>query len=960
VVASCNSFYDVDSVNKTCIAQTRACFVADALANGVNSLEVISYKGQVVAGNVSQCLVDSCSVNFDKATDEKSCTPKTVACTLADASLVGWTVTNAATVVGNKVGNDASACVVATCQGGYVLNSLGKNCDIIPAGSISFSEDYTKNESNNVLNVTNTNAQQIQFYSDASCSLVVGTALAISSSYPINLSLVDGTKNAYAKLINGAAQSPCYSDSIVLDKTNPIITITSPSGNPGVSASTLTVTGACSDATSGILGDIIVSIDGISGTQSVACNSGSYSLSYTLPALVEGQQYTIRTEISDRALNTNSATATFVKNANQLLTVNKVGSGTVTSSPAGINCGATCSGSFSSSQTVVLTATPLTGWTFSGWSGDCTGISTCSVTMSAARNVTATFIINPSGSIAFAQDFTKLTTGNTLNVTYSNAQEIQFYTDAACSVVSGSKVAIANSFVRTVSVGNGTKVAYARFFNGIAQSPCYSDSIILDQTLPLIAISSPSGNPSIATANLTVSGTCSDANSGINGLISISIDSVASSTQTVACSSGAFSLSYVLPGTLSVGTSYTIRVSINDNATNSNSATATFIRATNRTLTISKTGTGTVSSSPAGINCGATCSVAFLSSQTVVLTATPSPGWTFSGWSGGLCSGTGTCSVPMSVDRSVTATFIETSVLTLAFSGLGSGTVSSSPSGINCSSGCSASFAKTATVILTATANASSNFVGWSGDCSGTATCSVSMSAARNVTAQFSLKPQYLITVSKIGDGSGIVSSSPAGINCGAICSSSFVEGSSITLTVTPGGLSSFVSWGGDCSGTSSTCTISNIMSAKNITANFTSNLKHNKIHLIPAASTEIATNILPIAPETPATIGGSVGTAVATNSGTGVAVSGTAPTASSSGIVINSATANLISNLNQTSYILSGIQASTIGTCNLTGSMFSSNCTITGSTFSVSFNKSQISLADSELDLNIDGNVES
>jgi hypothetical protein len=75
------------------------------------------------------------------------------------------------------------------------------------------------------------------------------------------------------------------------------------------------------------------------------------------------------------------------------LTVAKAGAGTgtVTSSPAGINCGAGCSASFAAGTAVALTATPAAGSAFSGWSGACTGAGSCSVTMNAAKSVTATF-----------------------------------------------------------------------------------------------------------------------------------------------------------------------------------------------------------------------------------------------------------------------------------------------------------------------------------------------------------------------------------------------------------------------------------------------------------------------------------------------------------------------------------------------------------------------------------------
>jgi len=68
-------------------------------------------------------------------------------------------------------------------------------------------------------------------------------------------------------------------------------------------------------------------------------------------------------------------------------------------------------------------------------------------------------------------------------------------------------------------------------------------------------------------------------------------------------------------------------------------------------------GSGSVRSSPAGINCGAACSGPFDDGTGVTLTATPAPGSAFVGWSGAGCSGTGTCLLTMSADQTVTATF---------------------------------------------------------------------------------------------------------------------------------------------------------------------------------------------------------------------------------------------------------------------------------------------------------------
>jgi hypothetical protein len=77
-----------------------------------------------------------------------------------------------------------------------------------------------------------------------------------------------------------------------------------------------------------------------------------------------------------------------------------------------------------------------------------------------------------------------------------------------------------------------------------------------------------------------------------------------------------------------------------------------------RTLSVSRggTGTGTVSSNPAGISCGAACSFQWWGGTVVALSAAPDRGSAFTGWSGA-CSGKGACSVGLGADESVTATF---------------------------------------------------------------------------------------------------------------------------------------------------------------------------------------------------------------------------------------------------------------------------------------------------------------
>ncbi len=239
------------------------------------------------------------------------------------------------------------------------------------------------------------------------------------------------------------------------------------------------------------------------------------------------------------------------------------------------------------------------------------------------------------------------------------------------------------------------------------------------------------------------------------------------------------------------------------------------------TLTVSKGGTGTggVVSSPAGIDCGVTCAYDFDATTLVTLTATPDANSTFTGWTGAGCSGTGTCQVTMDAAKSVTASFaLKTYTLSVGKAGTGIGVVTSDQGGINCGLACSADFSYNTFVTLTAAPDASSTFTGWGGDCSGMGTCQVTMSTAKSVTASFALKT-FVLSVSKTGTGAGIITSAPAGIDCGLTCAAAYNYNTPVTLTAAPDSGSTFIGWSGACSGAGA-CQVT-MDAAKSVTAEF-------------------------------------------------------------------------------------------------------------------------------------------
>src|SRR6266702_1757754 len=157
---------------------------------------------------------------------------------------------------------------------------------------------------------------------------------------------------------------------------------------------------------------------------------------------------------------------------------------------------------------------------------------------------------------------------------------------------------------------------------------------------------------------------------------------------------------------------------------------------------------------------------------------------------------------------------------TLDITTTGSGGVTSTPAGINCGSDCSESYLSGTSVALTAAPITDYRFNGWSGACTGSSTvCTVLMDRAQSVTAEF-VRIQHSLTVSRTGSGSGSVTSSPAGIDCGSSCTAMYDTGTPVTLTATAVGGSTFSSWGGTCDGQGNSCTAM-INSDSTVTATF-------------------------------------------------------------------------------------------------------------------------------------------
>ncbi len=173
-----------------------------------------------------------------------------------------------------------------------------------------------------------------------------------------------------------------------------------------------------------------------------------------------------------------------------------------------------------------------------------------------------------------------------------------------------------------------------------------------------------------------------------------------------------------------------------DGAGGYNSGTVFRLSVSYSTLTVTTSGNGAVASTDGFINCPGTCSHRYLDNSQVTLNATPASGWAFTGWSGGGCSGTGSCQVTMTQNTDVSATFTQLPV-TLTVSVAGSGTVTSTDGYINCPGTCTHVYNPGTEVTLNATAASGWSFSGWTGACMGVGSCNITMTQNYALTGVF-------------------------------------------------------------------------------------------------------------------------------------------------------------------------------------------------------------------------------
>ncbi|MBK9577151.1 MAG: hypothetical protein IPO40_08760 [Fibrobacteres bacterium] len=424
------------------------------------------------------------------------------------------------------------------------------------------------------------------------------------------------------------------------------------------------------------------------------------------------------------------------------LTLSTVQNGTLSVSPVQPTDG------YASGASVTVAATASNGFEFAGWSGACTGTGPCVVTMDAAKTVGATFsqmipkykltlstVQNGTLSVSPVQPTDGYASGASVTVTAAPSTGFQF---------SGWSGACTGTGPCVVTM-DAAKTVGATFSQMIPKYKL-TLSTVQNGTLSVSPVQPTDGYASGASVTVTAAPSTGFQFSGWSG----------------ACT-GTGPCVVTMDAAKTVGATFSQMIP-------------------KYKLTLSTVQNGTLSVSPVQPTDG------YASGASVTVTAAPSTGFQFSGWSGA-CTGTGPCVVTMDAAKTVGATFSQViPKYKLTLSAVQNGALSVSPAQPT------DGYASGASVTVTATASNGFEFAGWSGACTGTGPCVVTMDAAKTVGATFSqVIPKYKLTLSTVQNGT--LSVSPAQPTDG------YNQGAQVTVTATASNGFELSSWNGACGG---------------------------------------------------------------------------------------------------------------------------------------------------------------
>lgn len=337
------------------------------------------------------------------------------------------------------------------------------------------------------------------------------------------------------------------------------------------------------------------------------------------------------------------------------LKVAVAGRGTVRDPRAGFSCAADCSRSYPEGADVTLSATPAAGYRFAGWAGDCAGAGPCTLSLTSAKAVTATFNAAP---VEYALAVAKTGQGTVASVPAG------IDCGAACK----------KNFVKGTAVALAATPASGYVFAGW-QGACAGGgdcNLTMDSAKQVTAVFAGKLTQGGTAANLAGA-------AGSSQFFTIAVPANATALR-IAINGGQGDADlYVRQGTLPTLNQWDCRPALPGNAETcvfpapaagnyyamlygrgayaGVALTVSYAEKRFYALTVAARGQGSVASAPAGINCGADCGETYPADTRVQLKAVPAGGFSFVGWSGACNGPNPECAVSVDAAKSATANF---------------------------------------------------------------------------------------------------------------------------------------------------------------------------------------------------------------------------------------------------------------------------------------------------------------
>lgn len=438
------------------------------------------------------------------------------------------------------------------------------------------------------------------------------------------------------------------------------------------------------------------------------------------------------------------------------LTTSTSGSGSVAKSPD--------QATYDHGSLVQLTATPGVGYMFTGWTGDATGMNNpLAVTMTANKSISATFVQAFTLSVAASPSASGTVTRNPDRAVYASGTGVQLTAVPATGYVFsgwfGDVTGMSNPIVVPMTGNKSLSASFTALANEyslvVIPSPAAGGSVTKSPDQAHYTAGSVVHLAAVPAAGYTFSGWSGDLAGSLNPAV---ITMTGNKTVTAIFTANVFALS------------------------------------------VNVSGSGSVAKTPD--------LVGYTAGSTVQLLASPSSGYTFSGWSGDASGTMNPLSVVMDRSKAITATFAVQTPQTyaVAVSVVGQGSVARTPD--------AATYAAGTSVQLLATPSTGWRFAGWSGDVTGTTNpTTLTVSRGYSLVATFEpVAPSLTSSLRIVVVGEGTVTRSPD--------RDSFDPIETVELRAVPAAGWAFTEWKGDLAGTSATARLP-MTSSKTVIAVF-------------------------------------------------------------------------------------------------------------------------------------------